>query len=396
MDPPGHTGSQTAVIVYQLFREARRRGLSEDDLSAVTGLRPAEVADADRRIDAATLFHVWETLMRRLRDPGLPVTAARNAQTDPRSALSLLVEASATVGEAFAHATRYGSAWSTIYALRVQPWRDGGIVVSLDGLGVDRLGERCEAEYTVTEIVLMLRAYTGGSGHPTQVRFAHPAPERTGAHDRLFGGALRFGAPRTEITIAAPTLALRLRTARPGLAAILAARLDELAARNTRPCGFAPQVREAVLARLGREPVTAASTARQLVVSEADPAPPARRRGHQPAPRTRPDPVRARPGVTARGPSRGEGGRLGAGVRERPVAAPRVPAVDRHDAARSIGVTGRAPGGPDALCDSVQRQGPTLRPMPRSTTVPSDTGRPACRFWYATLLRFSQSRSGQS
>ena len=154
--------------------------------------------------------------MRRFRDPGLPIRAVRAAQADPRSALSLLVEASGTVREAFEQVTRYGSAWTTIYSLRLQPWRDGGVVATLDGLGTQRLGERCEAEYTVAEIVLMLRAYAAGVPDPPPVRFAHPAPAGIGAHRRLFGPGLRFGAPRTEVVIAASTLALPLRTAVPG------------------------------------------------------------------------------------------------------------------------------------------------------------------------------------
>jgi AraC-like DNA-binding protein len=266
MDSTRQTGSQTGVTIYQLFREAQRRGITAAELFALTGLQVEEVAEFGRRVDAATLFGVWETLMRRLRDPRLPVLASTAAQADPRSAVSLLVEASATVREAFEQVARYGSAWSTIYSLRVQPWRDGGVVVTVDGLGVDRLGERCEAEYTVSEIVLMLRAFTGGAD-PTVVRFAHPAPVCTDAHERLFGSTLSFGAPRTEIGIDAATLARPLQTARPGLAAILATQLDRLTGPE-RPQTFSLRVREALLDRLGREPVTAASTARALAVSE--------------------------------------------------------------------------------------------------------------------------------
>jgi AraC-like DNA-binding protein len=267
MDPRRHSsGSQSAVVIYHLFREALRRGVLAEELYALTGLRLHEVADFYRRVDADTLFAVWETLMRRLRDPGVPLRAVRAAQACPRSAVSLLVEASATVREAFDQVTRYSSAWSTIYTLRIQPWRDGGIVVSVDGLGTDRLGERCEAEYTVAEVVLMLRAYAAAAP-ATPVRFAHPAPARIAEHRRLFGPTVCFGASRTEVVVDAATLALPLRTARPGLAAILAARLDEVTPAG-RPPAFSLRVREVVLERLGQRQVTAASVARRLVVSE--------------------------------------------------------------------------------------------------------------------------------
>ncbi len=147
---------------------------------------------------------------------------------------------------------RYGSAWSTIYSLRVQPWRDGGVVVTVDGLGVDQVGERCEAEYTVAEIALMLRAYTGGA-RPTLVRFAHPAPVRTDAHDRLFGPTLCFGAARTEIGIDAATLALPLRTARPGLAAILATQLNRMAAEGTTLRGLLDETRRSLALEMFNE-----------------------------------------------------------------------------------------------------------------------------------------------
>jgi len=263
---PRRPGSQTAVVLYHVFREALRRGVTADELAGLTGLRLPEVADFGRRVDADTLFAGWEAVMRRLRDPGLPVRAARAAQASPRSAVSLLVEASATVGEALDQVTRYGSAWSTIYTLRVLPWRDGGVVVAVDGLGTDRLGERCEAEYTVAEIVLMLRAYAAAAP-ASPVRFAHPAPARIAEHRRLFGPAVCFGASRTEVVVTAATLARPLRTARPGLAAILAARLDDVTP-AARPPAFSLRVREAVLERLGRQQVSAASVARALAVSE--------------------------------------------------------------------------------------------------------------------------------
>ena len=205
--------------------------------------------------------------MRRLRDPAFPVRAARNAQRDQRSAVSLLVRASNTVEEALNCAVRYNSIWSTVYWLRVLPWR-GGAVVTLDGLGVERLGERCEAEYMVTEIVTMLRVYATGTRNTAPVHFAHPAPLRLAAHRRVFGPALRFDAPRTEVVIPADTLRLPLRTAQPGLAAILAGPLEDVTTRRQRPRPYSLQVREILTERLGKEPVNATSTAHRMMVSE--------------------------------------------------------------------------------------------------------------------------------
>src|SRR5439155_8358477 len=197
------------------------------------------------------LFRVWETVMRGLRDPTFPVYAARGARHGPRSAVSILAEVSGTVGEALDYALRYGSAWTTVYTLRQQPWRDGGVVVTFDGLGVERLGERCESEYTMAEIALMLQSYPTTAGNPPLVRFAQPAPPRIVAHRRLFGAALQFGAPRTELVIGPDLLACPLRTARPGLAAILAARLDDLTVPGRRPEPFSLRVRQVLLERLG-------------------------------------------------------------------------------------------------------------------------------------------------
>jgi AraC-like DNA-binding protein len=60
----------------------------------------------------------------------------------------------------------------------------------------------------------------------------------------------------------------RLRTARPGRVAVLAPQLDELTVRIHQPQAYTAAVRQAVLDRLGREPITATTTARLLVVSE--------------------------------------------------------------------------------------------------------------------------------
>jgi AraC-like DNA-binding protein len=264
---PRSTGSQTTVTCYQLLQEALRCGVTAREWFALTGLHPDGLAEPTRRIEAGTLFDVWEAIMRRLRDPAFPVRAARNAQRDQRSVVSLLVRASSTVDEALSRAVRYNSVFSTVYSLRVQPWRDGA-VVTLDGLGVERLGERCEAEYMVTEIVTMIRTYATDRRNNAPVHFAHPAPPRTAAHRRVFGPALRFDSSRTEVVIPAGTLRLPLRTAQPGLAAILAGPLEDMTTRRSRPRPYSLQVRQILTERLGKEPVTATTMARRLMVSE--------------------------------------------------------------------------------------------------------------------------------
>jgi AraC-like DNA-binding protein len=257
-------GTHTVATLYHVFQEARRSGLSERELLAATGIANESLRDFRQRVSAEQLFHAWEQVMRRVRDPAFPVRAARHAAADLRSPVAHLAMASRTVREALERTIEFGAAFTTAYAFRLQPWPDGLSVV-VEGLGSTRLGERCEAEFGLADFVAIGRAAVGRALGLQRVTFAHPAPRSVALHRRHFGPGLQFGGARTELTVSAAALSLPLRRPRPGLAAFLESALE----RSGRPvaASYSLRARTALVERLSEGEVTVEHVARRLNLS---------------------------------------------------------------------------------------------------------------------------------
>jgi AraC-like DNA-binding protein len=277
--PPPRAASgreHSAITVYQIFAAAMRRGLDAARLQALTGLTPAQVSDVASRVDIGVLLNVWEAIMRGLRDPAFPVDAAREAALDPRSPITYLAQSCRTVGEAIGRSvTPFGDAWTTAYRLDQRQDRHG-LTLVLRGLGASRLGERCEAEFAMADVVATMRAAVTDRHPRVRVDFAHPAPARTDAHRELFGIAPRFDAPRTQMVIDPALLDAPLATARPGLATVLTTHLSRLyprdrgpaSRRDDAPLAFGAEIRALLRDSLTDGPPRIDTVARELMVSE--------------------------------------------------------------------------------------------------------------------------------
>jgi AraC-like DNA-binding protein len=269
MDRSRHgAASHTVVTVHQVFQEARRAGIGRTELRVLTGLDPEELTDFSRRLPVERLFSVWETVMRRLDDPGFPVRAARNAIQDARSAVYFLAAASRDVREGIARSVANVSAWTTAYTISAIPWQGGGMSLVLDGLDPGRLGARCEAEFQLADILASLRTAIPAF-EPRRIAFAHPAPRDTGTHREYFGPGLEFRAAHTEIVLPDSVLDVPVPTAQPGLAGVLAGHVAGLRAAHDAPTSYGLRVREWLLDRFltGERPSVAAA-ARALTLSE--------------------------------------------------------------------------------------------------------------------------------
>ncbi|MGH3762465.1 AraC family transcriptional regulator ligand-binding domain-containing protein [Actinophytocola sp.] len=267
MDRSRHA-THTVVTVHQIWQESIRSGIGEAELRGLTGMDPAELTDFARRVPAERLFATWEAVIRRLDDPGLPVRVANAAVHDTRSAVYLLAAACPSVRDGVRAAVANTSAWTTAYTLATYDTGRGGMSVVLEGLDPERLGARCEAEFQVADFVGYFRGSVGLDVFPAHVRFAHPAPPDTRAHEEYFGPGLEFGARHTEFVLTADVLDRPIRTAHPGLANVLAGHVAALRT-STEPAPHWVQVRRWLADRLTEgEPTTAAAAARALVLSE--------------------------------------------------------------------------------------------------------------------------------
>ena len=269
MDRSRHGAAfHTVVTVHQVFREAIRAGVGPAELTALTGLDPAELTDFSRRIPAERLFSVWEIVMRRLGDPGFPVTAAQNSVRDARSPVYFLVNACTDIREAVEATLANVSAWTTAYTISAVPWEDTLSLV-IDGLDPARLGARCEAEFQLADLLASARRTLGDAFTPLRAAFAHAEPPDITAHRAYFGAGLRFDAPHTELVVPAEILDIRLDTAQPGLAGVLSDHVAGLRAAHDPPASYRLRVREWLLRQFlsGSRP-TVATAARALTVSQ--------------------------------------------------------------------------------------------------------------------------------
>ncbi len=269
MDRSRHGAAfHTVVTVHQVFQEAFRAGIGRSELRVLTGLDPDELTDFSRRLPVERLLAVWETVMRRLHDPGFPLRAAHNGVRDARSAVYFLAASCATVREGIAASVANVSAWTTAYTISATPWQDGMSLV-LDGLDPGRLGARCEAEFQLADFLASIRIAAGDGFVPPRITFAHPAPRDASAHRSYFGPGLDFGAPHTEMVLPDNVLDLPVHTAQPGLAGVLAGHIAGLRAAHGTPPSYALRVREWLLDQfLSGKRLTVASAARALTVSE--------------------------------------------------------------------------------------------------------------------------------
>ncbi|TCO62735.1 AraC family transcriptional regulator [Actinocrispum wychmicini] len=269
MDRARHgAATHTVVTVYQILQEALRGGISRGELRALTGFYPDELTDFAQRLPAARLFEVWETIMRRVNDPGFPLRVARNGFTDARSPVTYLAAACATVRDSIITAAESTTAWTTAYTL-IAVERPGGISIVLDGLSPDRLGTRCEAEFQIADFLTGFHSEFGEDFTAPRVAFTHPAPSDTAEHRAYFGPGLVFDAMHTEILVPADILDLPVSTARPGLADALTDHIAGLRATHDVAPSYALQVREWLLRHfLSGKPSTVATAAKALAVSE--------------------------------------------------------------------------------------------------------------------------------
>lgn len=269
MDRARHgAATHTVVTVYQILKQALRGGISPGELRALTGYDPADLTDFANRLPATRLFEVWETIMRRVNDPGFPLRVARNAITDARSPVTYMAIACPTVRDSVVKAAESCTAWTTAYTL-IAKERHEGISVVLDGLTPDRLGARCEAEFQMADFLAGFRGEFGEDFAAPRVAFTHSAPPDTTEHRAYFGPGLVFDAMCTEILVPADLLDLPVSTAQPGLADVLAGHIAGLRAAHEVTLTYALQVREWLLDQfLTGTPPTAAAAAKALALSE--------------------------------------------------------------------------------------------------------------------------------
>jgi AraC-like DNA-binding protein len=255
MDPARQGGNSTdcargthcVLVAGWVLRAAARSGVDADAISAECGLGGISLDDFENRLTA---------------------DAPQGSFAEQRSLAVLSAMTAATFGDALRDGAEHSGTWSTTYALEFHDDCPDGVSLRMRGLGTERLGERCEAEYTISDVLNAARVALGPTIQPTRVSFRHTPPDDIRAHREWFGPGLRFDEEHTEIVFARELLDLSLGTAQPDLHTLIERQMVAAGLEQPTTPTVAEAARAALCAGLADGALRAADVAAALHMSE--------------------------------------------------------------------------------------------------------------------------------
>jgi AraC-like DNA-binding protein len=244
---------------------AGARGVDTRALLSDVGLPAATLEDPEARVSLDVVRALYREAALRTGDVDFGLHLGERI---PRGAFGLLeyaAGASATLGDALRQVVRYtrlvdqsGETHLTV---------EGARATFRHALPGDPEGAtRHAAEFILAGMLSFARQATGVDLQPREVRFEHPAPERTAEHQRVFRAPVRFGRAENALVLEAAHLRLPLTTSDPELVVLLDRHARELLARLPEPHSFADRLRHELLPHLAEGEPRMDEVARRLHV----------------------------------------------------------------------------------------------------------------------------------
>ena len=216
-----------AVSIPLLY--AGSRGIDVGGVARSHGLDPGQLADPFGRVPHAVMVDVWQDLAALSGDPDFGLHAAEALHAQAFDALDYTMRHCATVGEVLDRVRRYQRLLHERGIIRIDV--EDKVVRYAQSWHVEPPAPRHFVEFVFAMWVFRLRRSSGGLLPIFEVAFAHPAPEGTGEHRRVYAAPLRFAAPENAITLDAAVLAAPLVAADPTLIAVLDRQVEALLAK---------------------------------------------------------------------------------------------------------------------------------------------------------------------
>jgi AraC-like DNA-binding protein len=244
---PTQTGATISVNVLRpLLPLLQLRGVPIAQLLAKHRLAPALFDGVDGRIPVEIGYAFVDEAAELLDEPDLGLLAAERSPLGTMGVPAYAISASDTLGDAYRRLSKLHRLIMDIGDVElVEDGECARLVVRLPAMP-DRVFRQVAEGYLVGWL-RRGRELTGVDWSPRMVRFRHPQPAKLDNHVRLFRCDLAFDQPTDEIELDRSLLALRIRSAEPGLAAILDQYAGEMLARLPRADDLAGRVREAVV-----------------------------------------------------------------------------------------------------------------------------------------------------
>ncbi|MEJ7734633.1 MAG: AraC family transcriptional regulator [Polyangiaceae bacterium] len=255
-----------AALAWKLLAAAMAEGVEHSRLLPFDLPEGAASAGLEARVPHEQLVALWEKVMRAVGDPGFPVRAGERSTPREYDAIGFACMTRATLGDALEQLVRFSRIWSNAGEWRVRH-EPGTSALELYLADPHRLGERCGSESTMARLVTAGRFLTDSDLVPVAVRFRHPAPHDTSAHQRVFRAPIEWQASRTELVLTDAMLDLPLIKADPGLAAFFERHATEMLERFGEPVTVQHGVRRVVADELRRGVPSLEATAARLAMS---------------------------------------------------------------------------------------------------------------------------------
>ncbi|NVB79822.1 MAG: AraC family transcriptional regulator [Kofleriaceae bacterium] len=256
---PTDYGQTVSVLATRnVLRYARTRGVNNGTLARELRIDPASLEDPEGRIPLAVHRRAWALAAFRSHDPAFGLHLAERSGIGTMDALDYALWASATLDDAIERIVRFYRLLGDDLELHLVR---SGRFARLHRVVHD---ERHRAEAFFAFVVLRARELVGRTFRIHEVRFMHRAPSDTKVHRAVFRCPVRFSCPSSELVFAADQLEMPVKTARPGLAAILDRYMKDLVARLPDTGSLLHRVTQAITRTLRGGRPSLQATARAL------------------------------------------------------------------------------------------------------------------------------------
>jgi AraC-like DNA-binding protein len=249
--------------------EAEKRGIEPSPLLARLGLDSATVFDAERRVSFAALFSVWADCMRAVRDPGLPIAAAKRVRLEDYAVLGFAATSAPNFRAALAILARYGALHAD--GCRWELEEHGklpGLKLRWERDGARSLGHRVANECAIAEALHAARQILGFTLVPDEIAFRHDAPSSVRAHEDFFGKRPRFAERWEGLSFSRDVLSCVPRQANPPLASWIERQMATMLQARVAPTTFGERVEQRLEQDLATGVPDLSRVARALALSE--------------------------------------------------------------------------------------------------------------------------------
>lgn len=267
-DPAILLGRQPLVsilVVRRLIEMLEQKGVPRDLLDEALGHEAAPFEAADAHIPFRVVARICELAMGFTRDPALGLHWAQALNERTFGPLSYLLSNAGSLRRAFELVLQFERLFCDEPFCALIEDSDSMTVRMAAWPGASTPMVRFSAEVIMAGQLKMIRAICAHA-EPRRVSFAYPAPLHFREYQRVFGEAVRFNEPFTELVLDRALLDAPTPHADADVHAALKTVAEQRLQRVTRPASYGSRLREILLKRVP-EPTNMSIAARSLGLS---------------------------------------------------------------------------------------------------------------------------------